>query len=181
VPEVFLSRIPSAFISDRRPRGSPPARAGRSAHLTLTQLFHAEVVAHFPAAVPSEAPITEAARQIRANDIGEVLVSDGGRLAGMVTDRDIVIRLIAENNDLNTPVREACSDRDLVTLTPDMDLEEAVELMRRKAIRRLPVVESDRPVGFPASAMSPSKATRPQRWLRSAPRNPISNNIQPLR
>jgi CBS domain-containing protein len=107
----------------------------------------ADVMAHSPVTVPSDAPITEAARQMRANDVGDVLVLDGGRFAGIVTDRDIVIRIVAENKDLNTPVREAYSDQHLITVTPGTHLDEAVQLMRRKAIRRIPVVEGDRPVG----------------------------------
>ena len=108
----------------------------------------ADVMAHSPATVSIDAPISEAARQMRANDIGDVLVVDGGRLAGIVTDRDIVIRIVAENKDFNTPVREACSDGDLITVTPNTEIEEAAQLMRRKAIRRLPVVDGDRPVGI---------------------------------
>jgi CBS domain-containing protein len=108
----------------------------------------ADIMAHSPTTVPSDATITEVARQMRANDIGDVLVVDGGRLAGIVTDRDIVIRIVAENKDLNTPVREACSDGDLVTVTPNTEIAEAAQLMRRKAIRRIPVVDGDRPVGI---------------------------------
>ncbi len=104
----------------------------------------ADVMAHSPATIPIDAPITEAAQQMRANDIGDVLVMDGGRLAGIVTDRGIV----AENKDLKTPVREACSDGDVVTVTPSTDIAEAAQLMRSKAIRRLPVVEGNRPVGI---------------------------------
>ena len=108
----------------------------------------ADVMAHSPATIPIDAPITEAAQQMRANDIGDVLVMDGGRLAGIVTDRDIVVRIVAENKDLKTPVREACSDGDVVTVTPSTDITEAAQLMRSKAIRRLPVVDGSRPVGI---------------------------------
>lgn len=107
----------------------------------------AEVMSRAPATVTSDTPISEAARQMRAHDIGDVLVVDGGRLAGIVTDRDIAIRIVAENRDLNTPVREVCSGQELTTVTPDTKIEQAVELMRSKALRRLPVVEGDQAVG----------------------------------
>ncbi len=85
---------------------------------------------------------------MREGNTGAVLVMDGGQLAGISTDRDIAIRGVAENKSPNTPVREAVSDRDLTTVTPNTKIEQAVELMRSKAIRRLPVVEGDRPVGI---------------------------------
>lgn len=107
----------------------------------------AEVMTSDPATVDADAPISEAARQMRVRNAGNVLVVDGGRLAGIVTDRDIAVRAVAENKDPNTPVREACSEVDLITVTPDTRIEQAVELMRSKAVRRLPVVEGDRPVG----------------------------------
>jgi CBS domain-containing protein len=108
----------------------------------------AEVMTRFPATVTGDVPISEAARQMRASNIGDVLVMDDGRLAGIITDWDIAIRIVAENKDLDRPVREACSGRELVTVTPDTKIEQAVQLMRNKAIRRLPVVEGDRPVGI---------------------------------
>ena len=108
----------------------------------------AEVMTRPPATVTSDAPVSEAARHMRANNIRDVLVMDGGRLAGIVTDRDIAVRIVAENKDANTPVREACSGQELTSVTPDTKIEQAVQLMRSKAIRRLPVVEGDRPVGI---------------------------------
>lgn len=156
--------------------GSAPLTCNRNNHRSFFMATTvADIMAHSPTTVPSDATITEVARQMRANDIGDVLVVDGGRLAGIVTDRDIVIRIVAENKDLNTPVREACSDGDLVTVTPNTEIEEAAQLMRRKAIRRLPVVDGDRPaLASSALATSPSSGKRPQRWPTSAPRNPIS-------
>lgn len=107
----------------------------------------AEVMTSDLVTVDADAPISEAARQMRARNAGNVLVLDGGRLAGIVTDRDITIRAVAENKDPNTPVREVCSEVALATVTSDTGIEQAVELMRSKAVRRLPVVEGDRPVG----------------------------------
>lgn len=108
----------------------------------------AEIMSRDPGAVGADMTIGEAARRMRAVDTGDVVVLDGDRLAGMLTDRDIVVRVVAEDKDGSTPVREACSDEDLVTVTPDTAVEQAAELMRTKAVRRLPVVEGDRVVGI---------------------------------
>jgi len=85
---------------------------------------------------------------MRTEDVGDVLVVDGGRLSGIITDRDIAIRAVAENKGPATPVREVCSDGNLTTVTPDTKIDQAVELMRSQAVRRLPVVDGDRPVGM---------------------------------
>jgi CBS domain-containing protein len=108
----------------------------------------AEVMAHDPATVDVDAPISEAARTMRAADVGDVLIVEGGRLRGIITDRDIAVRAVAEDKDPSTPVREACSGAELITVTPDTTIEQATQLMRSNAVRRLPVVEGDRPVGI---------------------------------
>jgi CBS domain-containing protein len=93
-------------------------------------------------------PVQAAARRMKENDIGDVLVArGGGRLLGILTDRDIVIRDLAEGHDGKRKVGEICT-RELVTLSPDMDVDEAVELMKQRAVRRLPVVDGQKPVGI---------------------------------
>lgn len=107
-----------------------------------------EVMHGNPVCVPVTTPIREAARMMRDQNIGDVLVVDGDRLRGIVTDRDIVVRGIAEGNDVErTPVQDVCSPQ-LVVVTPDDALDRAVQLMREHAVRRLPVAEGDRPVGI---------------------------------
>ena len=83
---------------------------------------------------------------MRDNDTGAVPVVENGRPLGIVTDRDIVVRAVAEG-DLNRRVRDVVTD-ELVTGTPEMSTNEAAELMGRHQIRRLPVVENDRLVGI---------------------------------
>jgi CBS domain-containing protein len=74
-------------------------------------------------------------------------VTDGDRLRGLVTDRDLVVRSVSRGGDPeDTTVAGACSD-DPVTVAPDDDLDHAVRLMREHAVRRVPVVEEGRPVG----------------------------------
>ncbi|GAA4063108.1 MULTISPECIES: CBS domain-containing protein [Actinomadura] len=102
-----------------------------------------------PQALPLDATLYEAARIMRDEGIGDVLVTLGGRLCGLVTDRDIVVRGVAERRDAShTPLGEVCS-ADLVTVGPDDDLDTAARLMRDQAIRRLPVVDAERrPLGI---------------------------------
>ncbi|MEV4063292.1 CBS domain-containing protein [Nonomuraea dietziae] len=107
-----------------------------------------EIMTPAPVSLPSGATLTEAAKQMRDHHIGDVLVVDDDRLLGIVTDRDIVIRAIAEGSDPGrTSLGEVCSREGLTCVTPQDDAEQAVELMRSKAIRRIPVLEDGRPVG----------------------------------
>jgi CBS domain-containing protein len=87
---------------------------------------------------------------MRDDDIGEVIVSDGDRLLGIVTDRDIVVRAIAEGLD---PVREKVDtvfSGDVNTVSADAPIEEAIRVMSERAVRRLPVMEGERIVGVVA-------------------------------
>jgi CBS domain-containing protein len=97
--------------------------------------------------VESGDTITAAARTMRDANIGDVVVVERGHVCGILTDRDIVVRSVADGRDPGaTRVGEICS-RDLTTLSPDHAIEDAVAVMRQKAIRRLPIVEEGRPVG----------------------------------
>ncbi|HEY6030801.1 MAG TPA: CBS domain-containing protein, partial [Gaiellaceae bacterium] len=87
--------------------------------------------------------IVEAARAMRDEDAGIMPVVDGDRLEGVITDRDVAVRVVAEGSDPNaTKVRDAMSDR-LVTIDPGQDLDEAMRLMAEHQVRRLPVCEED--------------------------------------
>jgi CBS domain-containing protein len=100
-----------------------------------------------PVTVSADARLTEAARLMRDADIGDVVVVDGDRPRGLVTDRDIVVRAIAEDlSPSATKVGDICTTG-LVSVAPADELERAAELMRQVAIRRLPVVDGDRLVG----------------------------------
>ena len=106
-----------------------------------------------PRTVSADATIVEAARVMRDDDVGLVPVVEGDRLVGTVTDRDVAIRLVAEERDPSgTTVREIAST-DLVTIDPEQNLDEALRLMAQHQVRRLPVVEEDgRLVGIVAQA-----------------------------
>jgi CBS domain-containing protein len=95
-----------------------------------------------------ENTIEEIATLMRDEDTGAIPVVDDDELIGLVTDRDIVIRCIAEGeNPAETTADEMFSER-LETIEPEADVEEAARLMARRQIRRLPVVENGRLVGM---------------------------------
>lgn len=107
-----------------------------------------DVMTPNPVSLPASSPVMEAAQMMKDRDIGDVIVLDEGKVCGVVTDRDIVVRALAAGKDPgSTKISEICS-RDLVSVSPDEDIDKAVQLMRDKAIRRLPVVEGDKPVGM---------------------------------
>lgn len=101
-----------------------------------------------PIVLANTRTLTKAARRMRDEDVGAVLVHEHGRLCGILTDRDIVVRLIAEERDMaGTTLGQICSE-ELHRVAPDDDLDAAVEMMRAQAIRRVPVVEDDVAVGI---------------------------------
>jgi len=94
-----------------------------------------------PSTVRAGASVVEAAKLMRDHDIGDVVVIEDDRLCGILTDRDIVVRGLAQGADpATTKVGDICS-RDLTTVTPTTSVAQAIQVMRGKAIRRLPVVE----------------------------------------
>ncbi|TDC83168.1 CBS domain-containing protein [Actinomadura sp. 7K507] len=108
-----------------------------------------DVMTAAPQTLPLDATLYEAARIMRDRGIGDVLVTYAGRLCGVVTDRDIVVRAVAESRDTSlTPLGDVCT-AELTTLHPEDDAGTAVQLMCEQAIRRLPVVDAEhRPVGI---------------------------------
>ncbi|OFW16107.1 MAG: hypothetical protein A3F70_02960 [Acidobacteria bacterium RIFCSPLOWO2_12_FULL_67_14] len=106
-----------------------------------------DVMTPNPRCVSPDDTIQNAARIMRDEDTGVVPVVKDGRAVGVVTDRDIVVRGVAEDGQLNRPIREIVS-RSLVSATPDMSTREAAELMSEHQVRRLPVVEGERLVGI---------------------------------
>jgi CBS domain-containing protein len=105
-----------------------------------------------PRSITPGAPIAEAARLMRDEDIGSLPVTEEGKLVGMFTDRDIAVRVIAEGKSPESTTVGEVFSRDPVAAEPDQDLDEALRLMARHQVRRLPVVEHDRLVGILAQA-----------------------------
>ncbi|MFD0691792.1 CBS domain-containing protein [Actinomadura fibrosa] len=108
-----------------------------------------DVMTSAPQTLPLDATLYEAARIMRDEGIGNVLVTYAGRLCGVVTDRDIVVRAVAESRDTTlTPLGDVCT-AELTTVRPEDDTATAARLMSEQAVRRLPVVDAmHRPVGI---------------------------------
>ncbi|BBC35002.1 Oxidoreductase [Streptomyces graminofaciens] len=132
-----------------------------------------DVMTASPVTVEPQTPVTTVARMMRDENIGAVLVAEGERLRGLVSDRDLVVRAMAEGGDPSRmTVAEACSE-DLVTVKPGDDLTRAVKVMREHSVRRVPVVDdSQHAVGIvsigdlaierdPGSALGDISSTRP--------------------
>jgi CBS domain-containing protein len=107
-----------------------------------------EVMTPSPVAVADSAPLSEAARLMAQHDIGALIVEHEGQIAGILTDRDIVVRGIASGLDVDRTTVAQVASRELTWVRPDEGIEQVVALMREKALRRIPVVEGSRPVGI---------------------------------
>lgn len=102
-----------------------------------------------PVVLDASATVSDAARAMKARDVGDVLVRRDGKLCGIVTDRDLVVRVFAGDPQgaARKTLGEVCTT-ELAAIAPDADVDEAIRLMRERAIRRIPVVEGDRPLGI---------------------------------
>ncbi|MFI2411008.1 CBS domain-containing protein [Streptomyces sp. NPDC018947] len=99
-------------------------------------------------AVRPDSSLVEAALLMRARHIGDVVVADGQDVVGVLTDRDITVRAVADGLDpMAVSVRTVCTP-DPLTVSPGAPVADAVTLMREHAVRRLPVVENGLPVGM---------------------------------
>lgn len=110
----------------------------------------AEVMSPEPVSMIETDTLFDAARMMRDNHIGDVIVlgDTDGRVKGIVTDRDVVVRAVAEERDAKQTTIGAICTGELVFVSPDDHADKAVKLMRERAVRRLPVVEDGRPVGI---------------------------------
>jgi len=110
-----------------------------------------DIMSAAPACMPPGESVSAAALAMKRHGIGTVLVLTDGRLTGILTDRDITVRVLAENRDpRTTPVGDICSS-ELVVLDPDDDLARAAGLVRDRAVRRIPVLRNGTPVGVVSS------------------------------
>jgi len=87
--------------------------------------------------------VVEAAKLMKGEETGIAPIVEDGRLIGVVTDNDIAIRVVAEGRDPQTTKVEEVASRDLVTIDPDQDLDDALALMAQNDLKRLPVIEED--------------------------------------
>jgi CBS domain-containing protein/uncharacterized membrane protein YuzA (DUF378 family) len=119
-----------------------------------------DVMTEQPKAVEPSTTVAEAAKLLQSQDVGSLPVVQEGQLVGIVTDRDIVTRVVAEGRDPNSLPVEEIATRSPDTASPEQDLDEALRLMARKQVRRLPVVEDGRLIGILAQADVAEEAPR---------------------
>jgi CBS domain-containing protein len=92
--------------------------------------------------------VIDVARKMKQEDAGFIpVLENGGSLIGVITDRDIVIRCIAEGHDPRSETAEHLMSREVMIIAPDDDIEQAAKMMEREEIRRLPVAENGHLVG----------------------------------
>jgi CBS domain-containing protein len=105
-----------------------------------------------PSTCEPSTSVVEAAKVMAREDVGPIPVVEGGRLTGLVTDRDLVVRVLAEGRDPQSTTVGEIATSDVVTISPDADLDEGLKLLASNKVRRLPVVDGDRLVGIVAQA-----------------------------
>ncbi len=107
-----------------------------------------DIMTREPSTLAPKATLGEAATIMKQEDCGSVPVVEGGRLIGIVTDRDIVVRVVAAGKDPKTASVSEAMTADPVTIAPGASIDEAQRVMADRQIRRLPVVEDGRLVGL---------------------------------
>jgi CBS domain-containing protein len=109
-----------------------------------------DVMTSNPTTCEPQASVVDASKVMAQEDVGSIPIVESNRLVGVVTDRDIVIRVVAEGRDPQSVTVGDVASRDLVTVSPDDDLDRALQLMAENQVRRLPIVEGDKLVGIVA-------------------------------
>jgi CBS domain-containing protein len=112
----------------------------------MARVAVAEVMTRRVVYLPGETTLDEAAQAMRDQHIGDVVVTHGPTMAGLVTDRDIVVRAIAEGLPPSTTTLESIASRELIMIEQSATVEEAVQAMRDREVRRLLVCDADRKV-----------------------------------
>ncbi|PKM52447.1 MAG: CBS domain-containing protein [Firmicutes bacterium HGW-Firmicutes-7] len=98
--------------------------------------------------VDKKASIRDAAMKMAESDVGSVIVNDNKSLVGIITDRDITIRGVAENTDLNNVTCEKVMSKNVVTANSNTDMEDVIDLMSEHQIKRVPIVENENVIGM---------------------------------
>jgi CBS domain-containing protein len=111
-----------------------------------------DVMTEKPTTCEPTSSLVDCAKVMAREDVGPIPIVEGNRVVGLVTDRDIVVRAVAEGRDIKQTTVGDIASKDLITVTPDDDFSRALELMSRHQIRRIPVVEGDQLVGIISQA-----------------------------
>ena len=105
-----------------------------------------------PCSIDAGKPVSYAAKMMRDEDVGFAPIVEGDRLVGTLTDRDIAVKVVAEGRDPDSTLVREVATSSLITVEPEADLDEALELMARHQVRRVAVVDGGRLVGVVAQA-----------------------------
>jgi CBS domain-containing protein len=111
-----------------------------------------DVMTENPTTCEPKSSIVDCAKVMAREDVGPIPIVEGNRVVGLVTDRDIVVRAVAEGRDIKQTTVGDIASKDLITVTPDDDFNRALELMSQHQVRRIPVVEGDQLVGIISQA-----------------------------
>ncbi len=122
-----------------------------------------DVMTPNPRTVSPNDTVRAAAQVMQEEDTGAVPVVDDGQVLAVVTDRDIVVRVVAEGGSFSSPVGDIAT-KSVICVTPEMSTSEASDLMSEHQIRRLPVVENDRLVGIVSIGDLAVKEGKDSRW-----------------
>ena len=107
-----------------------------------------DVMTQDPECVSGDTTVADAAKLMKDKDFGAVLCKDDDKVSGILTDRDIALRVVAEGKDpTSTSVGEVAT-KDIKTLSPDDSVDDAIKLVREQNVRRVPVVEGAQAVGI---------------------------------
>jgi CBS domain-containing protein len=105
-----------------------------------------------PTTIAADAPVVEAARLLASRNVGSLPVVDDESLVGMITDRDLVLNVLAKDVDPHSTTVASVCTQDPVVVAPEDSLDEALRRMASQQVRRLPVVDEERLVGILAQA-----------------------------
>lgn len=107
-----------------------------------------DVMTENPLTMNADETVAKAARAMDRESIGDVLIEDGGKLCGIATDRDIVVRVVAQGkNPKKVKLRDMCTTK-ITTAAPDAAIDDVIDSMRTEAVRRIPVVDEGKPIGI---------------------------------
>jgi CBS domain-containing protein len=107
-----------------------------------------ELMTEDPITLEPGASAREAAERMRESDVGALLIVDGDELKGLITDRDIVVRAVAEGKDPDDVSVGDISSSDVVSISAEDSVDDAIKTMREQDVRRVPVLDGEKPVGI---------------------------------
>ena len=96
-----------------------------------------------PCTIDADKDVAYAAKMMKDENVGVAPIVEGEKLVGVLTDRDIAVKVVAEGKDPQSTKARDIASKDVITIDPQQDLDEALRMMATHQVRRLPVVEED--------------------------------------